>query len=107
MRMPPVALAFISLSAIQSARAQAQTYGGFDCTIGCSGHAAGYKWAADHGVESEDDCPQGNSQSFHEDCIAYTEDNTRPNPDADEDNQMISTGRPNDPDSDDEDEDDK
>jgi len=66
------------------ASAEGRTYGGFDCTDDCSGHAAGYKWAEKHNIEDEDNCPEGNSQSFHEGCVAYTQDPTR-DPDADDD----------------------
>lgn len=43
---------------------------GYDCTVDCSGHEAGYKWAEEHGIDDEDDC-RGNSQSFIEGCQAY------------------------------------
>jgi hypothetical protein len=55
----------------------ASTFGGYECTDDCSGHAAGYKWASEHGIDSEQYCPEGNSQSFHEGCVVYTEDPNR------------------------------
>ena len=64
-----------------------RTFGGYDCTIDCSGHAAGYRWAEDQDVHDESDCPLGNSNSFYEGCLAYTEDPSRG---ADEDDD----GRP-------------
>jgi hypothetical protein len=78
------------LTALMSpAAAQDRTYGGFDCTVDCSGHAAGYKWADDHDITDELDCPEGNSQSFHEGCVAYTQDNMRSDPDEDDDGQQV------------------
>ena len=52
----------------------AQTFGGYPCTIDCSGHEAGAQWAQQHGVTSAAGCG-GNSQSFVEGCKAYTEEN--------------------------------
>jgi hypothetical protein len=100
-------LAVILISApAYEAEAQAQTFGGFTCTIDCSGHSAGYKWAEKKGLQDEADCPQGNSQSFHEGCVAYTQDNAR---DPDEDDDGNAVGRPvrRPMDSDDDDDDDK
>jgi hypothetical protein len=105
MRAYIVALAILLPTTVaHTACAQAQTFGGFDCTEDCSGHAAGYKWADQHGIDSEYDCPEGNSQSFHEGCIAYTRD---PNQGADEDDQGNSLGMPmQSPDADDDNDDD-
>jgi hypothetical protein len=50
------------------------TFGNYNCTIDCSGHAAGYQWAEDHMIDDEDDC-SGNSLSFIEGCKQYVEDN--------------------------------
>lgn len=47
-----------------------QTFGDYECTEDCSGHQAGYDWAAEQGIEDPDDCG-GNSQSFIEGCEAY------------------------------------
>ncbi len=52
--------------------AMAATFGGYQCTEDCSGHAAGYKWAEEHNIREESYCPEGDSQSFHEGCIVYT-----------------------------------
>jgi hypothetical protein len=72
------ALGMLSLLILVSpARAQTRTFGDFDCTIDCSGHSAGYKWAEQHSIGDEGDCPYGNSRSFHEGCIAYTRDNRK------------------------------
>jgi hypothetical protein len=86
--------------------AQNRTFGDFDCTDDCSGHAAGYRWAEKHSIDDESDCPEGNSQSFHEGCIAYTRDSSRG---ADEDNDGNQTGEPvrHPMNSDDDDDDDK
>lgn len=62
---------FLTLAFIHVARSQGRSFGDFDCTDDCSGHSAGYKWADRHDIDNEDDCPDGNSQSFHEGCIAH------------------------------------
>lgn len=50
------------------------TFNGYDCTDDCSGHEAGYNWAEENGIYDENDCG-GNSNSFIEGCISYTEEN--------------------------------
>lgn len=62
--------------------AQSAEFGGYECTDDCSGHVAGYHWAEAHNITDATDCPDGNSQSFHEGCLAYVDD---PNRGADED----------------------
>jgi hypothetical protein len=42
------------------------------CTQDCSGHEAGFQWAADHGITEPGDCG-GRSQSFIEGCETYGE----------------------------------
>ncbi len=54
--------------------AQEKTFGGYDCTDDCSGHAAGYRWAEIHDVHYSSECPYGNSNSFYEGCLAYVDD---------------------------------
>src|SRR6266566_5573379 len=71
------ALITLALALTAPAVAQYRTFGGFDCTVDCSGHSAGYKWAEKKDITDEADCPYGNSQSFHEGCIAYTQDEAR------------------------------
>lgn len=44
------------------------------CTSDCSGHEAGYEWAADKGITDPDDCG-GKSNSFIEGCEAYANEN--------------------------------
>jgi hypothetical protein len=48
---------------------------GYGCTIDCSGHEAGYRWAEQHDVTDEGDC-HGKSWSFEEGCVAYVEGRT-------------------------------
>jgi len=50
------------------------TFNDYECTEDCSGHQAGYDWAEDNGIETEDDCG-GNSDSFIEGCMSYVEEN--------------------------------
>lgn len=50
------------------------SYGGYGCTVDCSGHEAGYAWAEENGIEDPDNCG-GNSWSFEEGCRAYAEEN--------------------------------
>ena len=50
------------------------SFGNYNCTVDCSGHEAGYKWAEDNMIDDEDDC-SGNSLSFIEGCQQYVEDN--------------------------------
>jgi hypothetical protein len=88
------------------ARAQDRTFGDFECTDDCSGHAAGFKWAEKHSIDDEADCPQGNSQSFHEGCIAYTRDPSM-DPDADDQGHQVGMPVPKSDDDDDDDDDDK
>lgn len=49
------------------------TFYGYDCTDDCSGHEAGYEWAAEQGIVDIEDC-SGNSDSFIEGCQAYAEE---------------------------------
>lgn len=48
-------------------------FAGYPCTVDCSGHAAGYEWAEENGIDAPDDC-DGNSASFIEGCQAYAEE---------------------------------
>jgi hypothetical protein len=78
-----------ALAVGEAAQAEDRTYGGFECTDDCSGHAAGYEWAKEHDIEDEANCPEGNSQSFHEGCIAFTEDPNRADPDEDDEGNIV------------------
>ena len=104
MRAWTVALvSFSTLILVHAANAQDRTFGDFECRDDCSGHSAGYKWADKHGIDDEADCPEGNSQSFHEGCVAYTRN---PNQNPDEDDQGHTIGMPvPQPDADDDDDD--
>ena len=44
----------------------------YGCSEDCSGHEAGYRWAADNGV-TDGSCYGGDSPSFDEGCRAYGE----------------------------------
>ncbi|MBY5474650.1 MULTISPECIES: hypothetical protein [Rhizobium] len=54
----------------------AQSFGGNSCVDNCEGHSAGYEWAEDNGIQSEDEC-SGNSSSFEEGCRTYVEEPDR------------------------------
>ncbi|MFC7522004.1 hypothetical protein ACFQS6_22470 [Xanthomonas populi] len=45
----------------------------YDCTMDCSGHEAGYRWGVLHAIDDPNDCG-GNSASFIEGCMAYTQE---------------------------------
>lgn len=47
---------------------------GYECTIDCSGHDAGYEWAEDNDV-CDDSYDYGNSRSFDEGVQTYAEEN--------------------------------
>ena len=53
---------------------EAGSYAGYGCTVDCSGHEAGYNWAAEKGMTDPDNCG-GRSWSFIEGCRAYAEEN--------------------------------
>jgi hypothetical protein len=69
-----VALPALAMFALAyTARTPDRTYAGFNCTVDCSGREAGYRWAKQNSIDDEDYCPDGDSESFHEGCIAYVE----------------------------------
>lgn len=49
------------------------TFMGYNCTVDCSGHEAGYEWAEENEITDPDEC-DGNSDSFIEGCQAYAEE---------------------------------
>lgn len=53
--------------------AMAGEFHGTRCTQDCSGHRAGYAWAARKGITEPEECG-GNSRSFREGCRAYAEE---------------------------------
>jgi hypothetical protein len=59
---------------------------GYDCTVDCSGHQAGYDWAEQQGIDDEDDCG-GNSESFIEGCKAFVQENAESNAGSQDDPQ--------------------
>jgi len=49
------AAAFLLIVArLFSWKAAAALFGGYECTKDCSGHAAGYDWAEEHGIDDPD-----------------------------------------------------
>lgn len=60
----------------------AQTFGGYPCTVDCSGHEAGYDWALENGISDGSQC-SGNSNSFIEGCMAAAEEATEAQVDED------------------------
>jgi hypothetical protein len=72
-----VAICAVLLAWSGPAGAQDRTFGGYDCPDDCSGHAAGYRWAETKQIAEGSECPLGDSYSFHEGCLAYTEDPDR------------------------------
>jgi len=70
-----------------------QTFGGYDCTVDCSGHKAGYEWAEAKTVTDASICEQiilrqPNRTSFYEGCLAYVDDPYRGS-DEDDDGDTI------------------
>jgi hypothetical protein len=61
------------------------------------GMLAGYRWAEQHSIDDEDYCPDGDSESFYEGCIAYVRGMT------DQADNGIGVGTPINPDADDDD----
>jgi hypothetical protein len=50
------------------------TFGDYPCTRDCSGHSAGYDWAAYNEIGSADDCPVDTNNSFYEGCLTWIEE---------------------------------
>jgi hypothetical protein len=51
--------------------AVARTFGGYECTVDCSGHKAGYRWAEARDITDEESCDAilrrwPNRNSFYE-----------------------------------------
>lgn len=65
-----------------------QTYEGRECSDDCSGHKAGYEWAAENDITDEDQC-DGNISSFREGCEAYVENPDRLDTEYDDDGNFI------------------
>jgi hypothetical protein len=77
-------LAFTSLAG----SASGASFGGYECLDDCSGHAAGYDWAEQHGIAESEECPIGKSESFHEGCLTYSEEPSRGSDEDDDGNQI-------------------
>jgi hypothetical protein len=89
MRASGITTAVLSCAAAMFAwTASAATFGGYECTEDCSGHAAGYKWAEEKGLEDPDSCPTGHGNSFYEGCLAHSEDPSRGADEDDDGNQL-------------------
>ena len=57
MRTQVLMLSIVSLVALgNSTSAEERTYGGYECTDDCSGHAAGYEWAKEHEIDDDAKC---------------------------------------------------
>jgi len=80
-------LGILLLGAWWGTSANAETFGGYECTDDCSGHKAGYEWAEQNGVSNENDC-DGNSGSFEEGCRAFIEDPNRGSDEDDDGNEI-------------------
>jgi|TARA_R100001377_G_C3094888_1_gene77144 hypothetical protein len=48
-------------------------YKGYPCTKDCSGHMAGYQWAAERNIQNPAEIPSAKSNSFYEGCLSFTE----------------------------------
>lgn len=72
-----VGLALIAGSGVATAQTE-RTFGGHECTVDCTGHAAGYEWAEVNGVTNALQCPRlRNRNSFYEGCLVYLDDPSR------------------------------
>ena len=82
----------LALACCAPGQASARTFGGYDCTDNCVGHAAGYRWAEERGIENIDECPENRSQAFYEGCLTYLDDPERL-ADVDDDGELILVPR--------------
>lgn len=83
------AAAILAVLVSTSVAAADRTFGGNECTDDCTGHAQGYRWAEDNGLDNESDCPLvGNRTSFYEGCVTYTEDHLRGADEDDDGNEV-------------------
>lgn len=69
---PPPAFVQRNLMAPRYTEPNALKFRGYDCSVDCSGHEAGYQWAEANDIDDADEC-SGNSNSFIEGCRAYAE----------------------------------
>jgi hypothetical protein len=78
----------LCLAMVVASPSLGQTYEGSDCFDDCSGHQAGYEWAAEKGITSEYDCG-GNSQFFAEGRLSYIENQDKSDARFDDDGNEI------------------
>jgi hypothetical protein len=86
------AICVLVLGCCTSGPASARTFGGYECTDDCVGHAAGCRWAEEREIENTDHCPENRSEAFHEGCLAFVDDPER-GADLDDDGEMIIVPR--------------
>jgi len=78
----------LAVSCFASGQASARTFGGYECTDDCVGHAAGYRWAEATEMTDASNCPENSSDEFYEGCLAYVHDPER-GADVDDDGRPI------------------
>jgi hypothetical protein len=83
-----VLLCLLALGCWAPCQASARTFGGYDCTDDCVGHAAGYRWAEERWIEIIGACPENRSEAFYEGCLTYVDDPER-GADFDDDGKVI------------------
>ena len=75
----------------EDAKTKQTEFAGYACTVDCSGHEAGYKWAKEHNISDGEECDRAgensNSPSFAEGCHAYVDGDPDPEDAADPDNE--------------------
>jgi len=80
-----------SVGEADNAETNPKKFGGYECTVDCSGHEAGYRWAEEHDITDGEDCDtageHSNSPSFAEGCHAYVDGESEPEDAADPDNE--------------------
>ncbi len=80
----------LAVSCCASGQTSARTFGGYECTDDCVGHAAGFRWAEENEITEADECPEKSSKAFYEGCLAYVDDPER-GADRDDDGEPIQT----------------
>jgi hypothetical protein len=78
--MPRVPVTAILLLVVTSAAAR--EFGGYECTLDCSGHRSGYEWAEARDVKSPRQCDEilrrwPDRNAFYEGCLVYVDDPVR------------------------------
>ena len=66
-----------NVGGVGARQASTRTFGGYDCTGDCVGHAAGYRWAEEREIENIDECSENRSEAFYEGCLTYVDDPER------------------------------